>query len=148
MTASKHPPAKKRRASAPFAYVAASPHIVWAIMFIVAPLLFVLYYAFTDSTGAFTWNNILALGDHTETFTLSFSMSVIATVPISVAVTAELTAKIKVFFKAANVSALRNSSSYQYSEKPVKTPVLLVLLKENSIRTRMGTYKTVSTKAM
>ena len=80
MTVSKHPPAEKRRVSSPFAYVAASPHIVWAIMFIVAPLLFVMYYAFTDSTGAFTWNNILALGDHTETFTLSFSMSVIATV--------------------------------------------------------------------
>ena len=80
MTVSKHPPAKKRRPSSPFAYVAASPHIVWAIMFIVAPLLFVLYYAFTDASGAFTLDNIMALGDHTETFTLSFSMSVIATV--------------------------------------------------------------------
>ncbi len=80
MTASKHPPAKKKSVSSPFAYVAASPHIIWAIMFIVAPLLFVMYYAFTDASGAFTWNNILALGEHTETFTLSFSMSVIATV--------------------------------------------------------------------
>ena len=80
MTASKHPPTKKKKGTSAFAYLSASPHLVWAIMFIVAPLLFVLYYAFTDSTGAFTWNNILALGDHTETFTLSFSMSVIATV--------------------------------------------------------------------
>ncbi|MBR2621873.1 MAG: ABC transporter permease [Clostridia bacterium] len=78
MTASKKPPA--RRLSSPFAYVAASPHIVWTVLFIVAPLIFVLYYAFTDASGAFTWDNIMALGDHTETFTLSFSMSVVATV--------------------------------------------------------------------
>ena len=71
--------AAKRRSS-PFAYVSASPHIVWTVLFIVAPLLFVLYYAFTDASGAFTFDNILALGDHTETFTLSFSMSVVATV--------------------------------------------------------------------
>ena len=80
MTVSKHPSAKKRRAGSSFAYLSASPHLVWAIMFIVAPLLFVLYYAFTDASGAFTLDNIMALGDHTETFTLSFSMSVIATV--------------------------------------------------------------------
>ena len=78
MTVSKKPPAKRR--SSPFAYVSASPHIVWTVLFIVAPLLFVLYYAFTDASGAFTFDNILALGDHTETFTLSFSMSVVATV--------------------------------------------------------------------
>ena len=78
MTVSKKPPAKRR--SSPFAYVSASPHIVWTVLFIVAPLIFVLYYAFTDASGVFTWDNILALGDHTETFTLSFSMSVVATV--------------------------------------------------------------------
>ena len=27
---------------------AAAPHVVWSVLFIVAPLLFVLYYAFTD----------------------------------------------------------------------------------------------------
>ena len=58
---------------------ATAPHVVWSILFIVAPLLFVLYYALTDESGAFTWDNLLALGDHTETFLLSVSMSVIAT---------------------------------------------------------------------
>ena len=65
--------------SSRFATLAAAPHTVWMVMFIVAPLLFVLYYAFTTPEGAFTWNNILALGDHTETFLLSVSMAVIAT---------------------------------------------------------------------
>ena len=57
-------------------------------------------------------------------------------------------ARINVFLSAVKVSALRNSSWYQYREKPVKTPVLLVLLKENSINTRMGTYKIVKIKAI
>ena len=71
------PPA--HRGSARFATLAVAPHTVWAIMFIVAPLLFVAYYAFTDADGAFTLSNITALGDHTETFLLSVSMAVIAT---------------------------------------------------------------------
>lgn len=71
------PPA--HRGSARFATLAVAPHTVWAVMFIVAPLLFVAYYAFTDADGAFTLANITALGDHTETFLLSVSMAVIAT---------------------------------------------------------------------
>ena len=30
---------------------AAYPHMVWAVLFIIAPLLFVAYYAFTDKNG-------------------------------------------------------------------------------------------------
>ena len=37
---------------------AAAPHIAWAVLFIVAPLIFVIYYAFTDSSGAFTIANV------------------------------------------------------------------------------------------
>lgn len=70
-------PSHKR--SSGFAALAATPHMVWMVLFIVAPLLFVLYYAFTTPEGAFTLDNILALGDHTETFLLSVSMAVIAT---------------------------------------------------------------------
>ncbi|MBQ7794620.1 MAG: ABC transporter permease [Clostridia bacterium] len=58
---------------------AAAPHIVWTVMFIVAPLLFVAYYTFTNADGAFTFENIFALKDHITTFTLSISLSVIAT---------------------------------------------------------------------
>ena len=81
MTISKKPPAARGRVkTTPIAYVAASPHFVWMVLFIAAPLVFVLYYAFTNADGAFTFDNILALSEHTETFTLSLSMSVIATV--------------------------------------------------------------------
>ena len=37
---------------------AAAPHIVWAILFILAPLIFVGYYAFTDSNGVFSLSNL------------------------------------------------------------------------------------------
>lgn len=59
--------------------IAAAPHIAWAAIFIIAPLFFVIYYAFTDINGAFTFDNILALPEHTETFLLSIELSVIAT---------------------------------------------------------------------
>jgi len=59
--------------------LAAAPHVVWSILFIAAPLLFVIYYTFTSYEGAFTFENIFALKDHIGTFTLSISLSVIAT---------------------------------------------------------------------
>lgn len=59
--------------------LAATPHIVWTVLFIAAPLIFVIYYTFTNYEGAFTLENIFALKDHIGTFTLSISLSVIAT---------------------------------------------------------------------
>ena len=58
------PPEKKsvKRFKPFFAGMEASPHIVWSVLFIVAPLIFVCYYAFTDSSGGFTFGNIQALG--------------------------------------------------------------------------------------
>lgn len=44
--------------------LAAAPHMVWSVLFIVAPLCFVLYYAFTDKDGAFTFANIGLLLEH------------------------------------------------------------------------------------
>ena len=35
-----------------------APYIVWAILFIIVPIGMVAYYAFTDATGAFTFDNI------------------------------------------------------------------------------------------
>lgn len=60
--------------------LAAAPHIVWSALFIIAPLIFVVYFAFTDAEGSFTFDNILALSEHTETFFLSVAFSLIATV--------------------------------------------------------------------
>ena len=37
---------------------AAAPHIVWSALFIIAPLFFVGYFAFTGTDGAFTIANI------------------------------------------------------------------------------------------
>ena len=60
--------------------LAAAPHIVWAVMFIIAPLIFVAYYAFTDYDGNFTFDNILGLNEHAGTFLLSVELALIATV--------------------------------------------------------------------
>lgn len=38
--------------------VAAAPHLSWCVLFILAPMAFVAYYAFTDADGAFTLYNI------------------------------------------------------------------------------------------
>ena len=59
--------------------IAAAPHIFWAILFIVLPLIIVIFYAFTDDTGAFSLENILSLGDYVPIFALSIELSVIAT---------------------------------------------------------------------
>ncbi len=37
---------------------AAAPHIVWSVLFTVAPLIFVAYYAFTDISGSFSIDNL------------------------------------------------------------------------------------------
>ena len=63
-----------------FRSIAAAPHILWAALFILCPLLFVVYYAFTDASGAFTINNIVSLKDYTGTFALSVCFALIATV--------------------------------------------------------------------
>ncbi len=67
----------KRKSS--LARFAAAPHIVWTVMFIVLPLLFVAYYTFTTPEGNFTLDNIWGLEEHITTFVLSVSLSVIAT---------------------------------------------------------------------
>ena len=59
---------------------AAVPHIVWALLFIAGPLLFVLYFAFTDTYGSFTFDNIKLLGSYTHIFVLSVCFALIATV--------------------------------------------------------------------
>ena len=63
-----------------FQRLAAAPHIVWAVLFILAPMLFVLYFAFTDGNGNFTTDNITAMGQYSHTFILSIAFALIATV--------------------------------------------------------------------
>ena len=59
--------------------IAAAPHIAWAVMFIILPLLIVVYYAFTDENGAFSFANITGLTEYADIFLLSLELSVIAT---------------------------------------------------------------------
>ena len=59
--------------------IAAAPHIFWAILFIVLPLLIVIVYAFTNPEGAFTLENVKNLKDYVSIFGLSIELSVIAT---------------------------------------------------------------------
>ena len=47
---------------------AAVPHMVWAVMFIVAPLLIVAFFAFTDTKGGFTLSNIQSLVSYSHIF--------------------------------------------------------------------------------
>lgn len=54
------------------------PYIVWSVLFIIAPLIMVFYYAFTDSTGAFSFESIKAIPAYTSTFLLSIIYGVIA----------------------------------------------------------------------
>lgn len=63
-----------------FQRIAAAPHILWAIMFIVAPMIFVLYFAFTDVDGNFSFSNITSLSQYGNVFILSIAFALIATV--------------------------------------------------------------------
>ena len=53
------------------------PHSVWVVLFIVAPLIFVAYYAFTDANGNFSFANITGLTFYGETFLMSVCFSLI-----------------------------------------------------------------------
>ncbi len=57
-----------------------APYIVWAILFIVAPLLMVIYYSFTDANGAFTLDNIMQIGKYTDIFVRSVWYALLSTV--------------------------------------------------------------------
>jgi len=61
---------------------AAAPHIVWSVLFIIAPLIFVLYYAVTDKDGKFTFGNFSELfqASYLEIFMRSVCFAFLATV--------------------------------------------------------------------
>ena len=70
----------KEAQSSIFQKIAVVPHVVWTVMFIVAPMLFVLYFAFTDENGHFSFSNIAHLSQYTNVFILSIAFALIATV--------------------------------------------------------------------
>lgn len=56
------------------------PYLVWALLFIIAPLVMVLYYALTDKTGAFTFDNFAQIGNYLPTILESILYGLVATV--------------------------------------------------------------------
>lgn len=60
----------------------ASPYIVWIAAFIIIPLLFIIYYGFTDGAGNFTLENIKAIAkpENYEALILSLILAVVSTV--------------------------------------------------------------------
>ena len=62
-----------------FERLAATPHLVWSLLFIIAPLIFVIYFAFTDIDGNPTLQNIFSLSAYAGTFVMSLAFSLIAT---------------------------------------------------------------------
>ena len=59
--------------------IAAAPHIFWAALFIILPLIIVVFYAFTDESGEFTFANLGSLKHYSKLFGLSLELSVLAT---------------------------------------------------------------------
>lgn len=53
--------------------------MVWILLFVVAPLIFVAYFAFTDTYGKFTFDNITMLSSYAHIFLLSVCFALIAT---------------------------------------------------------------------
>ena len=63
-----------------FQKFAAVPHSVWVVMFIAAPLLFVIGFAFRGADGSFSLSNITELAQYGNVFVLSIAFALIATV--------------------------------------------------------------------
>lgn len=59
----------------------ATPYFLWAVAFIIIPILMVFYYGFIDSAGHFTMQNILAIAspEHSKALFLSIRLSLVST---------------------------------------------------------------------
>lgn len=57
------------------------PYLVWMVGFTVIPLLLITWYGFTDRSGHFTLNNVLAIADkqHFNALLLSLALSLLCT---------------------------------------------------------------------
>ena len=55
------------------------PYVVWMALFVVAPIIMVVIYAFSSGNGGFTLSNFSNMGAYTVVFTRSFKLAAIAT---------------------------------------------------------------------
>ena len=56
-----------------------APYVVWMALFVVAPIIMVVIYAFSSAAGGFTLANFARMGTYTVVFTRSFKLALIAT---------------------------------------------------------------------
>lgn len=56
------------------------PYLVWSVLFIIAPLIMIAYYAFTDRSGAFSLDSISQISSYLPTILLSVLYGLAATV--------------------------------------------------------------------
>ncbi len=56
-----------------------APYTVWSVIFIIVPLLAVVYYSFTDSNGAFTLSNLSQILVYKDSFLISILYALAAT---------------------------------------------------------------------
>ena len=57
----------------------AVPYVVWMAIFVVAPILIMVVYAFSSAQGGFTLENFSKMGTYTAVFTRSFKLAIVAT---------------------------------------------------------------------
>ena len=57
----------------------AIPYVIWMAIFVVAPLILVVFYAFTAKSGGFTLENFSRMAGYLPVFTRSFLLALIAT---------------------------------------------------------------------
>ena len=56
------------------------PYLLWAIIFVIIPLGLVFFFSFTNESGAFTFDNIIATKNYLPTMLLSFRLAIISTI--------------------------------------------------------------------
>ena len=61
-------------------YHAATPYVLWMALFVVAPIIMVVVYAFSSADGGFTLENFTRMGTYAVVFTRSFKLAAIATI--------------------------------------------------------------------
>ena len=59
---------------------AATPYVIWMALFVVAPIIMVVIYAFSSVDGGFTFENFAKMGTYAVVFTRSFKLAAIATI--------------------------------------------------------------------
>lgn len=80
----------------------ASPYIVWSAIFIIVPLIIMVYFALTDSSGTFTLANLSGLGQYKKAFVISILYAAAATL-----ITLILAYPMAYFMTKLNVSSQR-----------------------------------------